>query len=52
VTVEQYDLIGVTAIDAGQLEIRTTVVDMGEVIEDSIIGARAQLEEKELIFPV
>ena len=42
------DLIGVTAIDAGQLEIRTTVVDMGEVIEDSIIGARAQLEEKEL----
>jgi signal transduction histidine kinase len=42
------DLIGVTAIDAGQLEIRTTVVDMGEVIEDCIIGARAQLEEKEL----
>jgi signal transduction histidine kinase/GAF domain-containing protein len=42
------DLIGVTAIDAGQLEIRTTLVDMGEVIEDSIIGARAQLEEKEL----
>jgi len=44
------DLIGVTAIDAGQLEIRTTVVDMAEVIEDSIIGARAQLEEKELIL--
>jgi signal transduction histidine kinase len=42
------DLIGVTAIDAGQLEIRPTTVDMGEIIEDSIIGARAQLEEKEL----
>jgi signal transduction histidine kinase len=42
------DLIGVTAIDAGQLEIRPSTVDMGEIIEDSIIGARAQLEEKEL----
>ena len=42
------DLIGVTAIDAGQLEIRTTVVDMAEVIEDTVIGARAQIEEKEL----
>lgn len=42
------DLIGVTAIDAGQLDIRPTTVDMGEIIEDTIIGARAQLEEKEL----
>jgi len=42
------DLIGVTAIDAGQLEIHPTVVDMGEIIEDTIISARAQLEEKEL----
>lgn len=42
------DLIGVTAIDAGQLEIHPTTVDMGEIIEDTIIGARAQLEEKEL----
>ncbi|UCC86240.1 MAG: GAF domain-containing protein [Anaerolineales bacterium] len=42
------DLIGVTAIDAGQLEIRPTTVDMAEIIEDTIIGARAQLEEKEL----
>ena len=42
------DLIGVTAIDAGQLEIRTAVVDMADVIEDTIIGARAQVEEKEL----
>lgn len=44
------DLIGVTAIDAGQLEIRPTVVDMGEIIEDTIISARAQLEEKELVL--
>jgi signal transduction histidine kinase/GAF domain-containing protein len=42
------DLIGVTAIDAGQLEIRPTVVDMAEVIEDTIINARAQLEENEI----
>ena len=42
------DLIGVTAIDAGQLELRPSVVDMVEVIEDTIIGARAQLEENEL----
>ncbi|MEW5956082.1 MAG: ATP-binding protein [Chloroflexota bacterium] len=42
------DLIGVTAIDAGQLEIRPTVVDMAEIIEDTIIGARAQLEENEI----
>lgn len=42
------DLIGVTAIDAGQLEIRPAVVDMVEIIEDTIIGARAQLEENEL----
>jgi signal transduction histidine kinase len=42
------DLIGVTAIDAGQLEIRPGIVDMAEVIEDTIIGARAQLEENEM----
>lgn len=42
------DLIGVTAIDAGQLEIRPSVVDMAEVIEDTIISARAQLEENEI----
>ncbi len=42
------DLIGVTAIDAGQLEIRPTVVDMAEIIEDTIINARAQLEENEI----
>ena len=42
------DLIGVTAIDAGQLELRPAVVDMTEVIEDTIIGVKAQLEENDL----
>jgi signal transduction histidine kinase/GAF domain-containing protein len=42
------DLIGVTAIDAGKLQIRPVAVDMAEVIEDTVISARAQLEEKEL----
>jgi signal transduction histidine kinase len=40
------DLIGVSAIDAGQLKLQTEPLDMAEVIEDTIIGARAQLEEK------
>lgn len=42
------DLIGVTAIDAGQLELRPSIVDIAEIIEDTIIGARAQLEENEI----
>lgn len=42
------DLIGITAIDAGQLEIRPMQVNMAEVIEDTIIGAKAQLEENEI----
>lgn len=46
------DLIGVTAIDAGQLEIRPVVIDMAEIIEDGLINARAQLEEKEITLNV
>lgn len=46
------DLVGVTAIDAGQLEIRPTLLDMAEVIEDTIIGARAQLEENEITMKI
>ena len=42
------DLIGITAIDAGQLDIKPIPVDMAEVIEDAIIGAKAQLEEKDI----
>jgi signal transduction histidine kinase/GAF domain-containing protein len=42
------DLISVTVIDAGQLEIHPTPVDLGAVIEETIIGARAQLEDKEI----
>jgi signal transduction histidine kinase len=42
------DLIGVTAIDAGQFEIKPVQIDLAEIIEDAIIGAKAQLEEKEI----
>jgi signal transduction histidine kinase len=46
------DLIGVSAIDAGQLKLQIEPLDMAEVIEDTIIGARAQLEEKEVLLDV
>lgn len=46
------DLIGVSAIDAGQLKLQIEPLDMAEVIEDTIIGARAQLEEKEIVLDV
>jgi signal transduction histidine kinase len=46
------DLIGVTTIDAGQLKLQIEPLDMAEVIEDTIIGARAQLEEKEILLDV
>ncbi len=42
------DLIGITAIDAGQLEIRPMLVNIAEVIEDTLIGAKSQLEENEI----
>lgn len=42
------DLIGVTAIDAGQLEIKPIRLDMAEVIEDAILGAKAQIQEKDI----
>lgn len=42
------DLIGVTAIDAGQYEIRPTQIDMAEIIEEAIIAAKSQIEEKEI----
>lgn len=42
------DLISVTVIDAGQLEIHPSPIDIGSIIEDTIIGARAQLEDKEI----
>lgn len=42
------DLIGIAAIDAGQLEINPIPMDMAEIIEEAIIGAKAQLEEKEI----
>ncbi|RME43957.1 MAG: PAS domain-containing protein, partial [Caldilineae bacterium] len=42
------DLIGIAAIDAGQLEINPVPLDMAEVIEDAILNAKTQLEEKEI----
>jgi signal transduction histidine kinase len=46
------DLIGVSTIDAGQLKLQIESLDMAEVIEDTIIGARAQFEEKEILLDV
>lgn len=46
------DLIGVSAIDAGQLKLQIEPLDMAAVIEDTIFGARAQLEEKEILLDV
>jgi signal transduction histidine kinase len=46
------DLIGVSTIDAGQLKLQIEPLDMAEVIEDTIIGARAQLEEKEILLDI
>ena len=42
------NLIGVTAIDTGQLQIELEPVDIRRVIEETISGAQAQLEEKKL----
>jgi signal transduction histidine kinase len=42
------DLISIAVIDADQLELHRTAVDIGEIIEDTIIGTRAQLEDKEI----
>lgn len=44
------DLIGVTTLDAGQLELHPAAIDLTEVIEDIIISARTQMEEKNLIM--
>jgi signal transduction histidine kinase len=44
------DLISVTVIDAGQLELHRTQVDINQIIEDTVIASRAQLEDKEITF--
>jgi PAS domain S-box-containing protein len=46
------DLIGVAAIDAGQLKLQIEPLDLAGVLEDTIAGARAQLEEKEIVLDV
>jgi len=42
------NLIGVTAIDTGQLRVEMEPVDVRQLIEETINGAQAQLEEKKL----
>ncbi len=42
------DLIGIAAIDSGQLEINPAPINMADVIEDALISAKAQLQEKEI----
>ncbi len=42
------DLTGVIAIDSGQVEIEAELINIVEVIENTVVGARTQLEEKEL----
>ena len=46
------DLIGVSAIDAGQLKLQIQPLEMAEVIENAISGVRAQIEEKEILLDV
>ncbi len=42
------NLIGLTAIDSGQLRLESELVDAGSTIQEAIIGARDQLEEKDI----
>ncbi|MGQ9787600.1 MAG: histidine kinase dimerization/phospho-acceptor domain-containing protein, partial [Anaerolineae bacterium] len=38
------DLISVTVIDAGQLDLHRTTVDINQIVEDTVVASRAQLE--------
>ncbi|MGQ9502105.1 MAG: ATP-binding protein, partial [Anaerolineae bacterium] len=42
------DLISVTVIDAGQLDLHRTTVDINQIVEDTVVASRAQLEDKEI----
>ncbi len=42
------DLIGIAAIDAGQLQLTPVPLNIAETIKDIIAGSQAQLREKEL----
>ncbi len=44
------DLIGVTVIDAGQLNLHPVALDISEMVEDVMLGMRSQLEEKNISF--
>lgn len=41
-------LISLTAIDAGQLELKPIAVDMTEIVEDALINLRSQIDENQL----
>ncbi len=42
------DLIGITVIDAGQLDLHPVALDMAEMIEDIMLTTRSQIEDKHL----
>ena len=42
------DLIGVTAIDSGQLHLERELIDIGDAVQEAVANARAQIEEKDL----
>ncbi len=42
------DLISVTVIDADQLELHYSSINVSDLVEETIIGIRAQLEDKEI----
>ncbi len=42
------DLIGIAAIDAGQLQLNPAPLNIAKIIESAVVNAKAQLEEKEI----
>ncbi len=46
------DLLGIAAIDAGQLQINPVPLNMAQIIESAVMASKAQLEEKEIQLKV
>lgn len=44
------DLIGIAAIDSGQMDISPAPINMAEVIEGAIVNAKSQIQEKEILL--
>lgn len=42
------DLIGIAAIDAGQLQLNPVPLNIAKIIDNAVVNAKAQLEEKEI----